>query len=186
MAQQLLTKKLFAETKSLLEKEGAKISAKTICDRAGVGSYTTATRLMSEMRAENEALLRAPDEVTDELSHLHDYVWTVAMSEATRSFEADRTLLERNRDEAEALSCERLDVIKQMETDAETQAERIAQLEERLRAAKVSITGLKRNAEEQRTRAETLQSVVASIAGENRTSSESTSRQASGESPADA
>lgn len=186
MAQQLLTKKLFVETKSLLEKEGAKVTAKTICDRAGVGSYTTATRLMSELRAENEALLRAPDHVTDEFSHLQDYMWTVAMSEATRAFEADRMLLERKRDEAEALSRERLEVIKQMEADAAAEAKRAHMMEERRRSSKASMAELKRKVEVERTRAETLQAVVASMAGENKGPTESTLPEDSGGSPVDA
>ena len=166
MAKQLLTKKIVADTKSLIEKEGAQVTAKSIRDRAGVGSYSTATRLLDELRADETALLSMPDDVANEYSWFKDFIWTTAMSHATQVFEADRMLLERDRDNAEALARERLEVIHEMESDAATQAKRMAQMEERLRAAKSAMADTKRYAEAERTRAETLQTVIASMAGD--------------------
>lgn len=166
MAKQLLTKKIVAETKALLERDGAEVTAKAIRDRAGVGSYSTATRLLDELRADETALLSMPDDVANEYSWFKDFIWTTAMSHATQIFEADRMLLERDRDNAEALARERLNVINEMEADAATQAKRMAQKEERLRAAKSAMTDMKRHAEAERMRAETLQTVIASMVGD--------------------
>lgn len=163
MAKQLLTKQIAAEMKSLLKSEGAKVTAKAICDRAGVGSYTTASRFLDELRAEEAALLSMPEDVADEYRSFQDFIWTAAMREATCGFEAERNLLERDRNKAEALARERLDVIREMELDAAAEAKRMAQMQERLHAAKKRIADLERRVLEERTRAETLQAFLASV-----------------------
>ncbi len=100
--------------------------SKAICDRAGVGSYTTASRLLGELRAEEAALLSMPEDVADEYRSFQDFIWTAAMREATCGFEAERSLLGRDRNKAEALARERLDVIREMEFDAAAEAKRMA------------------------------------------------------------
>ncbi len=171
MAKQLLTKQIVTEIKLLLENEGAKVTAKAICDRAGVGSYTTASRLLDELRSEETALLSMPEHVADEYRRFQNFVWTTAMCEASADFEAERSLLERDLAKSDALARERLDVINDLEADAAAQAKRIQEMEGRLRAAKAAMADLKRDSASERTRAETLQAVVASIAGQNGPSS---------------
>lgn len=163
MAKQLLTKKIVAETVSHLEKEGAEVTAKAIRDRVGVGSYSTAAKLLEEIRAEEDALLSMPEHVADEFGGFKNFIWTTAMSNATRVFEADRMLLERDRDRAEALARERLAVVKDLEAAAVVEEKRTRQMEDRLRAAKKKMADQERRILEERTRAETLQAILGSM-----------------------
>ena len=165
MAKQLLTKKIVADTVSLLEKEGAEVTAKAIRDRVGVGSYSTAAKLLGEIRADEDAQLSMPEHVADEFGGFKNFIWATAMSHATRVFEADRMLLERDRDRAEALARERLAVINELEASVAFEERRKRQMEDRLREAKKMIEDLERKVSEERTRAETLQAVVALMAG---------------------
>ncbi|WP_281969057.1 DNA-binding protein [Roseovarius nanhaiticus] len=165
MVKQLLTKKIVAETISQLEKDGAEVTAKAIRDRVGVGSYSTAAKLLEEIRAEEDALLSMPEHVADEFAGFKNFIWTTAMFHATRVFEADRMLLERDRDRAEALARERLAVVTELEAAAVVEEKRTRQMEDRLREARKIIGDLERKLSGERTRAETLQAVVASMTG---------------------
>jgi len=174
MTKKLLTKEMVAQAKQELEIDGEKVTSKSVHDRLGFGSYTTAKDLLEELQAEETALEPAPEEIAAALSGAADKIWATAREKAAEAFRAQKALLTARAEDARALAAERLDVIADLEeAQATLEAENIrirkaiSEAETRSKKMRSRLAELDKELAMEKTRNVTLQRLLETAFGKS-------------------
>lgn len=135
MARSGLTDIEIMDAVNALQTEGAAVTVQTVRSRLGTGSFTTIQAALERWRKTRTESANLIPEMPEKVASLARLLWGEAWSEASRSFETEKTAFAEERQRFEALRVEMTNEISRLETELTAAHVSRRTLEERLRVA---------------------------------------------------
>lgn len=135
MARSGLTDSEIMDAVNALQTEGTAITVQTVRARLGTGSFTTIQAALERWRKTRTEAANLIPEMPEKVASLARLLWGEAWSEASRSFETEKTAFAEERQRFETLRAEMTNEISRLETELAAAHVSRRTLEERLRVA---------------------------------------------------